>query len=129
MLSKTTFLLVFVLFVGVHVGWAEDTPAPGDPAPPDTLQAAATDTTDLPYMGMVDVVVVTASRTEQRVADAPAALTVFNEQHIQDLPASYYTDYMRIASGVNALEFSAGDQSVNPRSAAGTLPLGLLILV
>ena len=85
--------LVFIFFVvslmtpGVLLG--QESSSSTVPTAPDTTVSATADTTGLMRMGMLDAIVVTASRAEQRVADAPAALTVIDGEKISDLPASY----------------------------------------
>ena len=43
---------------------------------PDTLTAAMPDSASILYGGTLDAIVSTVSRTKQRLADAPAAMTV-----------------------------------------------------
>lgn len=62
---------------------------------------------------------VTASRYEQLVLNAPAAVSILSEQAILDLPSYHMADLLREVPGVNVVRTSAYYYGVNSRSAAG----------
>ena len=80
--------LAWVLALGAPATWAQQaTTAAAPPAeePVDTIE---------------EVIVVSASRTEQRVAEAPATVTVLTSQDIAQTPADDYGDLLRNVPGL-----------------------------
>src|SRR5436190_9014614 len=94
--------------------------APGVPA----AQAAPTDAD-----AGDDVVVVTASRREELLLNAPAAVSVISDETISTAPGQTLPDLLRAVPGVNVAQTSARDVNVNSRSTAGTLSDSLLVLL
>ena len=76
-----------------------------------------------------DVIVVTASRTEQRLHEVPAAITVLDERALAELPADDYGDYLRNVPGLNVSQISARDIQITGRSATGSLSTSQLVLM
>ena len=76
-----------------------------------------------------DVVVVTASRREERLASAPATMTVITEEAIANAPSQSVVDLMRVVPGVNIVQTSARDINITMRSATGTLEDSSLVLL
>src|SRR4029079_19037374 len=70
--------------------------AQGTASPPATQPPAA----DEPATTIEDVIVVTASRTEQKLVDAPATMSVFTAEDIQSIPAQNYGDLLRNIPGM-----------------------------
>ena len=64
-----------------------------------------------------EVVVVTASRNETNLVDAPAAMSVVTAEQIALSPASGYGDLLRTLPGLNVIETAAGDLNVTSRLA------------
>jgi len=81
--------------------------------------------------GVIEVspIVITASRTEQPLNEAPAAMTVLTASDLEQLPLDDYQDLFRLVPGVNAAIFSAGDISINTRRATGTIANGTLAMI
>ena len=75
-----------------------------------------------------DVVVVTASRYEERLINAPATMTVITEEAINNAPAQSVTDLIRLVPGVNLVQTSARDVNISMRAATGTLENSTLVL-
>lgn len=75
-----------------------------------------------------EVVVVTASRTEQKLHDVPATITVLTADAIESAPADDYGDLLRTVPGVNVTQLNARDINVSSRQSAGTLTTGQLVL-
>ena len=96
-------------------GSAESPPAPGTPTEP-----AAT---------VEEVMVVTASRVEQRLHEAPAAMTVLSSELIESLPNDDYGDLLRNVPGLNVAQMSARDVQVAGRSATTAQATGELVMV
>jgi iron complex outermembrane receptor protein len=74
-------------------------------------------------------VVVTASRVEEQLVNAPAAVSVINSTTIQNSPATNIGDLLRSVPGVNVTQVSARDVNVNARGATSTLSTSQLALV
>lgn len=76
-----------------------------------------------------DVVVVTASRREERLVNAPATMTVISEEAIGNAPIQSVTDLLKSVPGVNTVQTSARDVNITVRAATGTLADGTLVLL
>ena len=79
--------------------------------------------------GYEETIVVTASRTEQLLLDAPTAITVINDAVIQNSAALNYADLLRSVPGLNVAQTSARDINVTSRAATNTLATSQLVLV
>jgi iron complex outermembrane receptor protein len=76
-----------------------------------------------------EVVVVTASRTEQVLHEVPAAVSVISAEMIEEIPADDFGDLLRNVPGVNVSQISARDINVASRGAATSLETSELVLV
>lgn len=76
-----------------------------------------------------ETIVVSASRQESAVVDAPATLTVVSSASLEALPSRNYADILRMVPGMNVVQMSARDVNVTSRQAAGTLATSQLALV
>ena len=74
-------------------------------------------------------VVVTASKVEQALVNAPATVTLINSQTIENSPATNYADLLRAVPGLNVTQTSARDINLTSRAATGTLSTSQLALV
>ncbi|MPY88242.1 MAG: TonB-dependent receptor [Luteitalea sp.] len=74
-------------------------------------------------------VVVTASRTEQSLVNAPATVSVISSRTIEQSPALNYGDLLRTVPGLNVTQTSARDINLTSRAATGTLSTSQLALV
>ena len=79
--------------------------------------------------GYEETIVVTASRTEQLLLDAPTAITVINDAIIQNAAALNYADLLRSVPGLNVAQTSARDINLTSRAATNTLATSQLVLV
>jgi outer membrane receptor protein involved in Fe transport len=98
---------------GIRVGTAEVT------VPELTLQIA----------GLGETVVVSASRAESTVLDAPATLTVVPASTLEALPSQSYADVLRTVPGMNVIQLSARDMNLTSRQATSTLATSQLALL
>jgi outer membrane receptor protein involved in Fe transport len=76
-----------------------------------------------------ETVVVSASKVDEALADAPATMTVISGETLETSPAQNYGDRLRGVPGVNVVQLSARDVNVTSRDATSTLAnsqLGLL---
>ena len=76
-----------------------------------------------------ETVVVSASRTEEKLVNAPATMTVIGPQTIESAPTQNFAELLRAVPGVNITQVSARDINVTTRSATGTLATGQLALL
>src|SRR5688572_15842610 len=74
-------------------------------------------------------VVVTASRVEEQLVNAPAAVSVINSSTIQNSPATNIGDLLRAVPGLNVSQVSARDINITARGATSTLSTSQLALV
>jgi len=79
--------------------------------------------------GHTEKVVVTASRTEQPLDTAPAAVTVVTSEELKNTPADNYGDVLRTVPGVNVSQMSARDIQVTSRGATNSLATSQLVLL
>jgi outer membrane receptor protein involved in Fe transport len=76
-----------------------------------------------------ETVVVSASRTEEKLVNAPATMTVIGPQTLQSAPTQNFAELLRAVPGVNITQVSARDINVTTRGATGTLATGQLALL
>jgi iron complex outermembrane receptor protein len=76
-----------------------------------------------------EIIVVTASRTEQLLLESPVATSVIDSAEIALSPAKNYADLMRGVPGLNVTQTSARDINMSSRSATSTLDASQLVLV
>jgi len=105
-----------------------------DEAPPDEEAAAAADQSDQsdrpePTETVTEVIVVTASRSEQRLHDAPASMTVLSTADIEAIPTDDYGDLLRNVPGLNVSQMSARDIQITGRGATSSLATSELVLL
>src|SRR5688572_10919368 len=74
-------------------------------------------------------VVVTASRVEQQLVNAPATVSVVTADVIASTPATNYAELLRAVPGVNMTQTSARDFNITMRGAASTLATSTLALL
>lgn len=76
-----------------------------------------------------ETVVVSASRTEEKLINAPATMSVIGTQAIQSAPTQNFAELLRTVPGMNITQVSARDINVTSRGATGTLATGQLALL
>ena len=74
-------------------------------------------------------VVVTASRAEQQLVNAPAAVSLITSETIQNSPATNIGDLLRAVPGLNVTQVSAREVNLTARGATSTLATSQLALV
>ena len=74
-------------------------------------------------------VVVTASRVEQQLVNAPATVSVVSADVIASTPATNYAELLRAVPGVNLSQTSARDFNITMRGATSTLATSTLALL
>ena len=76
-----------------------------------------------------DIVVIVASKLEEKLLNAPATVSVLGEDVIGALPTQSVPDLLRLVPGLNTVQASARDVNVTSRAATGTLSDSLLVLL
>jgi iron complex outermembrane receptor protein len=74
-------------------------------------------------------VVVTASKVEQQLVNAPATMTVVSSDVIASTPATNYAELFKSVPGVNLTQTSARDFNITMRGASSTLATSTLALL
>src|SRR5437868_2940411 len=100
----------------------------GQGAKPQTTSPGAQQPSDQPP-AFEEQVVVTASRVEEQLVNAPAAVSIVTSQTILNSPAANIGDLLRAVPGVNVTQVSARDINLNTRGATSTLSTSQLALV
>jgi outer membrane receptor protein involved in Fe transport len=83
----------------------------------------------LEVAGVEDAVVVSASRLESTLLEAPATMSVVPGAAIQASAAQNYGDVLRSVPGLNVIQMSARDINLTSRQATSTLATSQLALV
>jgi iron complex outermembrane receptor protein len=91
-------------------------------------QQPAPENPDAP-ISFEEQVVVSASKTEQQLVNAPAAVSLVTAETIQNSPAANMGDLLRTVPGVNVMQASARDFNITTRGATSTLATSQLALV
>jgi outer membrane receptor protein involved in Fe transport len=92
-------------------------------------QEATTPPAEEPETTVEEVIVVTASRMEQPLAEAPAAISVLSAKDIEQIPADDIGDLLRNVPGVNVIQTSARDINMTSRGSTNTLSTSQLVLL
>lgn len=74
-------------------------------------------------------IVVSASKAETTIVNAPATISLISSETIESMPAQNYGDLLRTVPGLNVIQMSARDVNVNSRQASGTLSASNLVVV
>jgi iron complex outermembrane receptor protein len=96
---------------------AQQPPPQQPPTPPEELPVYE------------EQVVVTASRVEQQLVNAPATVSVVTADVIASTPSTNYAELLRSVPGVNLSQTSARDFNITMRGAASTLATSTLALL
>ena len=65
--------------------------------------------------------VVTASRTDQQLVNAPASVSLISNEMIQNTPGTNMGDLLRAVPGINITQLTARDVNLTTRGATSTL--------
>ena len=76
-----------------------------------------------------ETVVVSASKKEQQLVNAPATMTVIGPEVLNLAPSTNYGDILRAVPGVNVTQISARDVNVTSRGATSSLATSQLAVV
>jgi outer membrane receptor for ferrienterochelin and colicins len=115
--------LAIGLFLAFAVPAAAQQPAAQQPAP-----AQETEDPDRPVSYEAQLVV-TASRTDEQLGNAPASVSLITTETIQNSPGTNIGDLLRAVPGINVAQLSARDVNLTARGATSTLATSQLALV
>src|SRR5688572_22583542 len=108
-------------------------PAPQGQQPPPKPTPTPTPTpTTMPAAqpGYVETVtVVSATKAEQKLVDAPATMTVIGPRALEVAPSNNYADLLRAVPGVNITQLSARDINITSRAATSSLATSQLAIL
>jgi outer membrane receptor protein involved in Fe transport len=76
-----------------------------------------------------EVTVVSATKAETTLVNAPATMSVVTQDTLEATPAQNYADLMRTVPGLNVIQTSARDINMTSRAATSTLSNSQLVLV
>jgi outer membrane receptor protein involved in Fe transport len=96
--------------------------------------AVAESTVEVPPIALkvatlADTVVVSASKSDTALIDAPATMSVLTAETLKSSSATNYGDLLRGVPGVNVIQLSARDINVTSRQATSTLSNTQLVLL
>ena len=128
-MSRLRASLLLCLALAVPAKAVAQQPRGSPPARPTHARpdAAADQPTEAPKYE--DQVVVTASRVEQKLVNAPATVSLISAQTIASSPSASYAELLRAVPGLNVTQTSARDINLVSRSASGTLSTSQLALI
>ena len=105
-------------------------PQPEPPKPPDTTdQKPEAPPSEQESPVYKEQVVVTASKTEQALVNAPASVSLISGDTLRNSGSTSYADLFRAVPGLNVTQTSARDINLVSRSATGTLSTSQLALI
>ena len=76
-----------------------------------------------------EITVVSAARTEQRISEAPAAITVIDEQDIKFSGAVTIPDLLRMVPGLDIMQITTSDLVINARGYNKEMSNKMLVLI
>ena len=76
-----------------------------------------------------ETVVVSASKTEEKLVNAPATMTVVGLRQLETATSQNFAELLRSVPGLNITQVSARDINITTRGATGTLATGQLALL
>lgn len=131
-MRASRFAVALTLLAALSVVWTApafaDQPPPSQPPsqpPPETPPPAEEEAPPI----YAEQVVVTASRVEQQLVNAPATVSVVTTDVIQSSPATNYAELLRSVPGMNITQTSARDFNITMRGATSTLSTSQLALL
>jgi iron complex outermembrane receptor protein len=122
-----------VLVGGIGQAAAQASTAAGQNAKPSTSQSAQPaqppQKPEEQPPKFEETVVVSASKSEEKLIDAPATMSVITTEAIETAPSPNFAELLRSIPGVNITQVSARDINITSRAATSTLATGQLALL
>src|SRR5688572_19339289 len=117
-MPQTILLCLLMLLTGVPLTAQPPQQPPPQPKPEEE-----------PAPVYEEQVVVSASKIEQQLVNAPATVSIVTTDVIQSTPATNYAELLRSVPGVNIAQTSARDFNITLRGATSTLSTSQLALI
>lgn len=130
-MSRLSALLILGSFIWCSNPVSAQPPAPpvtGQQQPPQPPAKPEEEEEEQPPV-YVEQVVVSASKVEQQLINAPATVSVVTTDMITSTPATNYAELLRSVPGVNIAQTSARDFNITLRGATSTLSTAQLALI
>jgi len=83
----------------------------------------------LKIAGLGETIVVSASKVESTIANAPATMSVITAETLETSPSQNFGDLLRSVPGTNVIQMSARDINLTSRQSTGTLTTSQLVLL
>jgi outer membrane receptor protein involved in Fe transport len=129
MKSAITSVCAAALFAfGVMPALAQQTAAPQTTAQQPKPDPKDAQKPDQPQK-YEETVVVSASRAEEKLVNAPSTMSVITANQIEVAPSQNFAELLRAVPGVNITQISARDINLTSRGSTGTLATGQLALL
>ena len=107
----------------------DQAPQQAPPPKPATAEKKETKPAEEQAPRYEEQVVVTASKVEQQLVNAPATVSVIGQQALASKASQDYAGLFRAVPGVNVTQTSARDLNITSRGATGTLSTTQLALI
>jgi outer membrane receptor protein involved in Fe transport len=117
---------VRLYFAGVVLALSAPAFAQGNASQPPAQQKPSDEEKPLKFE---EQVIVSASRSEEALVNAPAAVSLITTAVIESSPATNVGDLLRAVPGMNVTQVSARDVNITTRGATSTLATSQLALV
>ena len=119
-MKRLPFCGALLLVLGFGMASGQEAPTPPANA---VVEASA------PLRRQEEVLVISASKSEQALVDAPATVSVVSSEEIAKAPSTNVGDLLRSVPGTNVVQISARDVNITSRQATSTLPNSQLALL
>ncbi len=126
-MKACSFILGTVCLLWLAAPVQAQAPAPQPPATTPAEPSSPQDPDTPPIY--TEAVVVTASKVEQQIVNAPATVSVVSSDTIQSSPINNYAELLREVPGMNITQTSARDYNITMRGATSTLATSQLALL
>jgi outer membrane receptor protein involved in Fe transport len=126
--SRPALALGLAMCLVVPAGAQQGTQQPPPAPPPAQKPDPAKPKPDQPPV-YEETVVVSASRAEERLVNAPATMSVISGIPLETATSQNFAELLRSIPGVNITQVSARDINITSRAATGTLATGQLALL
>jgi outer membrane receptor protein involved in Fe transport len=126
---KRRSLVIGLLLLGLGTGASAHASDSGQQptGQPPPAQQPPTEQEEPPVY--TEAVVVTASKVEQQIVNAPATVSVITSDTIQSSPSNNFAELLRSVPGMNITQTSARDYNLNMRGATSTLSTSQLAVL
>src|SRR5262249_4390504 len=125
--------LVLIAATGAFAGQAtasqQSSQSTQTPPPKPDPQATPKPEQTTQEPGYKETVVVSASKTEHQLINAPATMSVISDKQLSVAPSNGYGDILRMLPGVNVAQLSARDVNVTSRASTSSLATSQLAVL